>query len=138
MTRKRGRAAGSPGRAVMPDPASGSRRPSRTGRRGWLMSLRTPLRLLLIAGAASALSLVPAAASAAAAPGRYTTIDVPGAADTIAVGVSDSGVVSGFYTDSSGSNHGFLDRDGRFTTVDVPGAADTFVTHNNDLGGGDR
>jgi hypothetical protein len=43
----------------------------------------------------------------AATAGRYTTIDVPGAAATIAIGVSDSGVVSGFYADSSGSIHGF-------------------------------
>src|SRR5580698_7973480 len=92
-----------------------------------LTPLRTPYRLLLIAGAASALALAlaPAAASAAAAPGRYTSIDVPGAADTIAVGVNDSGVVSGFYEDSSGNDHGFLDRHGTFTTIDVPGAADT-------------
>src|SRR5581483_12265070 len=109
MARKRGMAAGSPRGPAKPDPAPGLRRPSPTGRRGCLMSLRTPHRLLLIAAAASALALVPAAASAAtAAPGRYTTIDVPGAADTVAVGVNDSGVVSGFYTDSSGNNHGFL------------------------------
>ena len=98
------------------------------------MSLRTPHRLLLIASAASALTLVPAVASAAAAPGRYTTIDVPGAAATTAVGVNDSGVVSGFYTDSSGNDHGFLDRNGTFTTIDVPGAADTVATVINDLG----
>ena len=95
---------------------------------------RTPHRLLLIAGAASALALMPAAASAAAAPGRYTTIDVPGAADTIAVGVNDSGVVSGFYIDSNGNDHGFLDRHGTFTTINVPGAADTVATVINDLG----
>ena len=46
-------------------------------------------RLLLIAGAAAALALVPAAASAAAS-GQYTTIDVPGAASTVAVGVNES------------------------------------------------
>ena len=96
-------------------------------------------RLLLIAGAASALALVPASASAAAAPGRYTTIDVPGAADTVAVGVNDSGVVSGFYTDSSGSNHGFIDRDGTFATINEPDAGTasgqgTSVGYINDLG----
>src|SRR5215470_12061274 len=133
MTRERGMAAGSPPRSVMPDPATGFRRPSRTGRRGRLMSLRMPHRLLLIAGTASALSLMPAAASAAA-PGRYTTIDVPGATATFAVGVNDSGVVSGFYADSSGNDHGFIDRNGAFTTIDVPGAADTVLTVVNDLG----
>lgn len=83
------------------------------------MSLRTPHRLLLIAGAASALAPVPVAANAGTAPGHYTTIDVPGAASTVAVGVNDWGVVSGFYFDRSGSQHGFIDRDGRFTTVDA-------------------
>ena len=63
-----------------------------------------------------------AAASAAAAPGRYTTIDVPGATTTIAVGVSDWAVVSGFYADSSGDAHGFIDRHGGFTTIDNPNA----------------
>src|SRR5580693_6015313 len=149
MTRKRGMAAGSPPGPVLPGPASGSRRSSRARRRGCPMSLRTPHRLLLIAAAAPALALVPAAASAAAAsaaaasaaaasaaaaPGRYTTIDVPGAADTAAVGANDSGVISGFYTDSSGNLHGFVDRDGAFTTINVPGAADTVATVINDLG----
>jgi hypothetical protein len=103
------------------------------------MSFRTPYRLLLIAAAASALALVPAAASATAAPGRYTTIDVPGAAATTAVGVNDSGVVSGFYTDSSGSNHGFIHRDGRFITINNPNAGTasgqgTSVGYINDVG----
>jgi hypothetical protein len=78
-----------------------------TRKQGGWQPLRTPHRLLLIAGAASALVLGPAAAAMAATPGQYTTIDVPGAAATIAVGVNDAGVVSGFYADSSGSIHGF-------------------------------
>jgi len=97
------------------------------------MLLRTPQRLLLIAGTASALALMPAAASAAAAPGQYTTIDVPGATTTLAVGVNDLGVVSGFYADGNGNDHGFLDRDGTFTTINVPGAAGTVLTVVNDL-----
>jgi hypothetical protein len=76
--------------------------------------------MLLIAGVALALAMAPAAASAAAVHGRYTTIDVPGAAATIAVGVNDLGVVVGFDTDSSGVNHGFVDRDGVFTTINDP------------------
>jgi uncharacterized membrane protein len=98
------------------------------------MSLRTPQRLLLIAGTASALALMPAAASAGGAPGQYTTIDVPGATTTLAVGVNDLGVVSGFYADGNGNDHGFLDRDGTFTTINVPGAAGTVLTVVNDLG----
>jgi hypothetical protein len=103
------------------------------------MSLRTPHRLLLIAGAASALALVPVAANAGTAPVQYTTIDVPGAVSTVAVGVNDSGVVSGFYFDSSGNEHGFVDRDGRFTAINDPNAGTaagqgTSVGYINDFG----
>jgi hypothetical protein len=108
------------------------------------MSLRMPHRLLLIAGAASAVSLsalalLPVTASAAAAPGRYTTIDVPGAASTVAVGINDSGVagtgssqgtsvgyindfgqVTGSYTESSGNTIAFAGPAGTFPTVSDP------------------
>jgi opacity protein-like surface antigen len=93
-----------------------------------------PYRALLAAGAAAAAALVPATASASAAHGRYTTIDVPGAAATFAVGVNDLGVVGGFYVDNSGNDHGFTDQRGAITTVDVPGAAGTVLTCVNDLG----
>ena len=80
---------------------------------------------LLIAGTASALALVPVPPTRPpptrrGRAGQYTTIDVPGAASTVAVGVNDLGVVSGFYFDSSGNEHGFLYRDGTFTTVTCP------------------
>ena len=86
------------------------------------MPVRMPHRILLIAGAASALAVMPAAVSAAAWHGRYTTIDVPGAAATIAVDVNDFGVVVGFYFTSNGTEHGFIDRHGVFTTVNDPHA----------------
>src|SRR5215467_8521761 len=54
-------------------------------------------RLALVAGVASALAMLPAAASAAAVHGSYTTIDVPGAAATFAGTVNDLGVVVGSY-----------------------------------------
>ena len=89
-------------------------------------------RLALIAGVAAALATLPAAASAAAVHGSYTTIDVPGAADTIGLGINDHGVVVGAYFDSHGTSHGFIDRHGKFTKVNVPGAADTSVDGIND------
>src|SRR5215471_3076324 len=78
-------------------------------------------RLALVAGVASALAMLPAAASAAV-HGSYTTIDVPGAADTFGLGINDRGVVVGTYTAKDGVNHGFLDHRGRFTKFNVPDA----------------
>jgi hypothetical protein len=65
-------------------------------------------RLALIAGVATAPTVVPAAASAGTGQGRYTTIDVPGAAATFAATVNDAGVVVGFYTGSHGTPAGLL------------------------------
>ncbi|HEY1620657.1 MAG TPA: hypothetical protein VGG25_23740, partial [Streptosporangiaceae bacterium] len=134
----------SPGGATCPLPDCYSRPadlPPMTGKFALSYPHLLPLRRPLLAGAAGvALALAPAAASASAgtpAPrtaGQYTTIDVPGAAGTIAVGANDAGVVSGFSFGAGGIEHGFLDRNGRFTTIDVPGAADTLVTVINDRG----
>src|SRR6516225_3892490 len=102
------------------------------------MSVRMPHRMLLIAGAASALAVMPAAASAAA-HGNYITIDVPGAAATFAISVNDFGVVVGSYTDTQGVSHGFIDRHGVFTAVNDPHAGTasgqgTTVNAINDFG----
>ena len=91
-------------------------------------------RLVLITGAALALAVMPAAAFAATAHGRYTTIDVPGATATIAGYVNDFGVVAGSYSGRSGHGHGFTDQRGVFTKFSVPGATSTAVTGINDLG----
>ena len=40
--------------------------------------------------------------------GTWTTIDVPGAADTYVYGINDAGEIVGAYTDSSGNEHGFV------------------------------
>src|SRR5215467_1641763 len=84
------------------------------------------------------------ASASAAAPGRYTTIDVPNATATFAGSVNDFGVVVGGYTDAHGVGHGFIDRRGVFTTVNDPHAGTasgpgTVVHAINDhgvLGGG--
>src|SRR5215469_16574097 len=97
------------------------------------MRLRMTHRMLLTAGVASAFAVLPAAAAGADAPG-YTTIDVPGAAATFAVGVNDPGAVVGLYVDSTGNNHGFADWHGTITSVDVPGATSTVAAGVNDRG----
>ena len=92
-------------------------------------------RLALVAGAAAALAMLLSAAPTAAAAalhGRYTNFDVPGAADTIGLGINDHGVVVGAYFDSHGNSHGFIGRPGKFTTVNVPGAASTSVDGINE------
>src|SRR6516164_10148192 len=96
-------------------------------------------RLALIAGVATALAVVPAAASAGAGQGRYTTIDVPGATATFAATVNDAGVVVGFYTDSHGTTRGFVNRRGVLTMVNDPHAGTaagqgTFLDFINDQG----
>ena len=67
--------------------------------------------------------------------GRFTRIDVPGAASTYPTGIDNSGQIAGRYVDSGGAIHGFLrDRRGNFTDVDVPGAAGTALVDVNDRG----
>ena len=55
----------------------------------------------------------------------FTSIDVPGAIATNALGVNAGGGIVGFYRDASNRQHGFvLDRRG-FRTLDYPGATVT-------------
>jgi len=61
-----------------------------------------------------------------------TTLDFPGASDTAAFGINESGTVVGQWDllDSGGNliaAHGFTWDNGRFTQVDFPGSGDTFV-----------
>jgi hypothetical protein len=78
------------------------------------------------------------AGHAEADPGfDFTTIDVPGAETTAALGINDSGRIVGFFKDAAGT-HGFLRRPGIlfpiYTTIDVPGATATIARGINDLG----
>lgn len=56
--------------------------------------------------------------------GRFTTIDVPGAApaQTLARGINAVGQIVGGYIDTARHYHGFLLTNGRFTTIDIPNA----------------
>jgi probable HAF family extracellular repeat protein len=64
----------------------------------------------------------------------FTTIDVPGAADTVAYGINADGQIVGYYTDAAGTSHGFLLVGDSFTTIDVPGGVDTVAYGINDHG----
>jgi uncharacterized membrane protein len=64
--------------------------------------------------------------------GQVTTLDFPGADDTTAFGINESGTIVGTWdlTDSQQNpieNHGFIWSNGAFTQVDFPGAKDTSV-----------
>ncbi len=53
-------------------------------------------------------------------PHTFTRENYPGAAQTQIVGVDNSGATGGFYVDSKGNNHGFINVGGRFISVDDP------------------
>src|SRR6266478_4230839 len=70
--------------------------------------------------------------------GTVTTVDYPGSAETILLGINDAGdvvgswndagKVAGYYTDAAFAAHGFLYQNS-FTTVDVVGAIETYPYH---------
>jgi len=71
--------------------------------------------------------------------GVLTTLDFPGASDTVAYGINEFGTVVGAWDlyDSDGNfiaEHGFTWKKGSFSQVDYPGSADTFVGGINDFG----
>jgi hypothetical protein len=65
---------------------------------------------------------------------RFATIDVPGATDTFAYGLNNSGEQVGYNVDQQSGIHGFVLRSKNFTTVDVPGSLGTLVTNINERG----
>jgi uncharacterized membrane protein len=65
----------------------------------------------------------------------YSSIDVPGATYTSAFGINSAGQIVGFYYDSAGGYHGFIDSNGTFTTLNYPAAPDsTSLQGINDKG----
>ncbi len=69
--------------------------------------------------------------------GQFTVIDDPNAGPqgTSAQGINNVDQIAGFYTDSAGLLHGFIDSNGVFTTVDDPlGVNGTLLTGINDAG----
>ena len=60
-------------------------------------------------------------------PFHFSSIDYPGAVLTNAQGINPGGDIVGFYTDSSGKQHGFLLSNGNFSSLDFPGATVTLA-----------
>ena len=58
----------------------------------------------------------------------FTTVNVPGASDTIAYGINNSGQVVGYFGDGSGF-HGFVDTGGVFSTINDPSATASTLAH---------
>jgi uncharacterized membrane protein len=71
--------------------------------------------------------------------GVLTTLDFPGASETFALGINESGTVVGFWDllDADGNllvEHGFAWQNGAFTEVNFPGSVDTGVNGINARG----
>jgi uncharacterized membrane protein len=66
---------------------------------------------------------------------RYSNIDLPGVASTLASNINNQGQIVGSVQDASGVFHGFVtDARGQATTFDFPGATATFAQGLNDRG----
>jgi probable HAF family extracellular repeat protein len=67
--------------------------------------------------------------------GEFTTIDVPGAAETGAArGINARGDIVGNFDDAGYTTHGFLLSNGQFTQIDYPGSDFTVVERINNAG----
>jgi probable HAF family extracellular repeat protein len=53
---------------------------------------------------------------------RYKTIDPTGSIYSVSESINSQGQIVGFYQDSNGQEHGFLDSHGIYTTIDPPGS----------------
>ncbi len=54
-------------------------------------------------------------------PNNFAAENFPASAQTQVIGINNRGYTDGFYIDTAGTTHGFLDINGTFTTVDFPG-----------------
>lgn len=76
--------------------------------------------------AATAACLYALSTTSASAQGLVVTpIDFPGAVLTNAQGINAQGEIVGFYTDTAGRAHGFVQSGGHFRSIDFPGASST-------------
>jgi probable HAF family extracellular repeat protein len=62
---------------------------------------------------------------------KYKTIDPPGSIYSVANSINAKGRIVGFYQDSNGQEHGFLDNHGIYTTIDPPGSIETIADSIN-------
>jgi hypothetical protein len=56
------------------------------------------------------------------ASGKFTAVNFPKSTGTQATGINDKGWVSGFYLDSSSTQHAFVKKGTKYTSIDVTGA----------------
>jgi hypothetical protein len=67
--------------------------------------------------------------------GTITTIDLPGAVETVAAAINDKGAITGAYDSEDGMQHGFVrSTKGKYTTFDPKGSKDTFPNGINKHG----
>ncbi|MGA7632045.1 MAG: hypothetical protein WCB11_14870 [Terriglobales bacterium] len=67
--------------------------------------------------------------------GVFEVYEIPGATGGAqATGINNSSSVCGFYIDSTGTSHGWLQVQGHFTVLDYPGAAQTSASGLNNKG----
>src|ERR1700758_3853717 len=64
----------------------------------------------------------------------FTTIDIPLAKGTFALGINPKGDIVGWYYDASFKPHGFLLSNGTLATIDVPNSTSTTVFGINPQG----
>src|SRR5713101_5207879 len=83
------------------------------------MQRSTPMKRYLTPYLLTLSLLLGVPAKALAQGGGFTSIDVPGAQETIADGINDAGDIVGS-TLRDGYNRGFLRRDGQFAFIDYP------------------
>jgi hypothetical protein len=62
------------------------------------------------------------------------TLTLSGATQLYAQAVNTAGEVAGFYTDNTGTSHGFTWTAGTFTTINIAGSSGTWITGINDDG----
>jgi probable HAF family extracellular repeat protein len=67
-------------------------------------------------------------------PNNFTPENFPGSVQTQVTGINNSGNTSGFYIDSGGTNHGFININGNFSTVDFSGTTFDQVLGLNNTG----
>jgi hypothetical protein len=68
--------------------------------------------------------------------GTYTTLDYPGAVDTLPLGINDNSEIVGYYqtTNSQGPAYGFAYKSGEWTMLSYPGAYSTVLSGVSDAG----
>ena len=88
----------------------------------------------ILAGVLCIISAATFAQTSTAVVYKYTQIDYPGAASTVANGINNNNLIVGTYVDSSGLYHGFSYSNGSFAPINFPKAAQTVALGVNDNG----